>query len=382
MKEMYGLSGKKNLLLILTYQLVFLVSLLVGSTYFFGSIIYGHHISNIYNIIIFTISCSSLILLIDALWEALSGAILRLDYMKSRLIHHWIMRPIFIVFLLASIIINYKGFISDNIIYQVSIYMYISSLLLVVLGNLLFFIVVLKDILFSNSLYQRCSEAFPFLIQKYGERAIDRILLSLNLAYSKTRGNPLPSHNGFTFVGLSSLPWHKTKNYPWVNTLETSYKDIKEEALNLIKKHAVKPHYLNYSGIVKGRWNSIILIQGGKKELICKECPKTMNLLKLISAKFSFREVMFSILEPGAVIKPHRDYSNTYLTYHLGLVIPSGCGIIVGGVERKWEEGKSLILDTSYEHEVWNNSNEFRLILLVDFFHPDLTEAEQAFLVY
>lgn len=384
MKEMYALSGKKSLFLLLNYQLIFLTSVLVWSSTIFCSFFYGYHIPTAYKVIIFTIASSSLALLVDGLWEALSGAILRLDYMKSRLIRCWIFRPILIISILTFIIISNKISISytiDSVFSQVYLYIFFLSLSLAVFVNLLFVVVVLKDIFLSKSVYQKYSETLSLLAQKYGKKSIDRALLSLNLANNKAKGNPLPSHNGFTFVGLTSLPWHEPKKISWVNALEINYRDIKEEALNIMaKKQDLKPHYLNYSGIVKGRWNSIMLIQGGKKESVCAHCPKTMNLLKLASERFRFREVMFSILEPGAVIKPHRDYSNTYLTYHLGLLVPPQSGIIVGGIERKWEEGKSLILDTSYEHEAWNNSDQIRLILLVDFFHPELTEAEQDFI--
>jgi aspartate beta-hydroxylase len=42
------------------------------------------------------------------------------------------------------------------------------------------------------------------------------------------------------------------------------------------------------------------------------------------------------------------------------------CGIRVGNQIRSWEEGKALVLDDSYKHEVWNKKKEMRVILLVD----------------
>ena len=35
-----------------------------------------------------------------------------------------------------------------------------------------------------------------------------------------------------------------------------------------------------------------------------------------------------------------------------------------------WEEGKCLVFDDFYEHEVWNNTEEERAILLFDFVRP------------
>jgi aspartate beta-hydroxylase len=89
---------------------------------------------------------------------------------------------------------------------------------------------------------------------------------------------------------------------------------------------------------------------------------------------------MFSVLEPGARIPPHRDSGNQLLTCHLGLIIPPHCGLRVGGETRLWAEGKCLIFDTSYEHEAWNSSDETRIVLLIDFWHPELSEVERQFL--
>eukprot|EP00118_Oscarella_pearsei_P006470 m.29198 g.29198 ORF g.29198 m.29198 type:complete len:73 (+) comp31148_c0_seq3:1430-1648(+) len=44
---------------------------------------------------------------------------------------------------------------------------------------------------------------------------------------------------------------------------------------------------------------------------------------------------------------------------------------------RVWEEGKMIILDDSFEHEVWHNGSSFRLIFIIDVWHPDITEHEK-----
>lgn len=38
--------------------------------------------------------------------------------------------------------------------------------------------------------------------------------------------------------------------------------------------------------------------------------------------------------------------------------------------------GRDLIFDDSFEHEAWNESEADRVVLLIQFWHPDLTEAE------
>ncbi|KAG7254070.1 hypothetical protein CRUP_038891, partial [Coryphaenoides rupestris] len=39
----------------------------------------------------------------------------------------------------------------------------------------------------------------------------------------------------------------------------------------------------------------------------------------------------------------------------------------------EWEEGRVLIFDDSFEHEVWQEADGYRLILIVDVWHPELS---------
>ena len=48
----------------------------------------------------------------------------------------------------------------------------------------------------------------------------------------------------------------------------------------------------------------------------------------------------------------------------------------VGSETRSWEEGKCLVFDDSFEHEVWNAGQGTRIVLVLDVWHPDLTGAE------
>ena len=52
----------------------------------------------------------------------------------------------------------------------------------------------------------------------------------------------------------------------------------------------------------------------------------------------------------------HKGPFNGVLRYHLGLIIPEPkekCRIRVHDQFNEWDEGKSLIFDDTYEHEVW-----------------------------
>jgi aspartyl/asparaginyl beta-hydroxylase (cupin superfamily) len=59
--------------------------------------------------------------------------------------------------------------------------------------------------------------------------------------------------------------------------------------------------------------------------------------------------------------------------------VPEGdCEIVVGGESRRWVEGEVLLFDDSFEHAVHNETDEARLILLIDLWHPELqTDAQR-----
>jgi aspartyl/asparaginyl beta-hydroxylase (cupin superfamily) len=79
---------------------------------------------------------------------------------------------------------------------------------------------------------------------------------------------------------------------------------------------------------------------------------------------------MFSALNPHKRITPHTGPMNGIIRAHLGLVVPKGAYIRVGKDERTWEEGKLLVFDDSFEHEVWNHSDYVRIVLFINFWHP------------
>jgi hypothetical protein len=53
----------------------------------------------------------------------------------------------------------------------------------------------------------------------------------------------------------------------------------------------------------------------------------------------------------------------------------------VGRESRPWEEGACCVFDDSWEHEVFNASDSYRAVLLVDVWHPDLTLRQRSRLV-
>lgn len=99
-------------------------------------------------------------------------------------------------------------------------------------------------------------------------------------------------------------------------------------------------------------------------------CPETCKIIEKLSDIYI---AMFSILEPGKIIRPHKGPSIGCLRLHMGLSIPKNkndCYITVNDEKLTWDEGKVLIFDDTYVHSVYNNTNEARIILFVDIVRP------------
>ena len=55
-----------------------------------------------------------------------------------------------------------------------------------------------------------------------------------------------------------------------------------------------------------------------------------------------------------------------------------GCWIKAGEEKKSWSEGKLTTLDTSFEHSTGNPTLEDRHVLIIDFWHPELSDAERS----
>lgn len=112
----------------------------------------------------------------------------------------------------------------------------------------------------------------------------------------------------------------------------------------------------------------------------------------------SFVNARFSVLRAGTHISAHCGISNAKLRVHLGLSVPATppprrSAIRVGQEVRRWAEGKLLVFDDSFEHEVWWHWDDAagsggkggngesgadratqRIVLILDVWHPRLSE--------
>ena len=81
----------------------------------------------------------------------------------------------------------------------------------------------------------------------------------------------------------------------------------------------------------------------------------------------------FSILAPGKHIPPHRGPYKGLLRCHLALTVPEpadNCWIKVGDQTASWQEGRCMVFDDTYVHQVQNNTDGTRVVLFLDVIRP------------
>ncbi|XP_055364049.1 aspartyl/asparaginyl beta-hydroxylase isoform X3 [Betta splendens] len=180
--------------------------------------------------------------------------------------------------------------------------------------------------------------------------------------------------------GLRAQPWWTAKETGYtdlVKMLERNWKTIRDEALAMMDQNTgvFMPEEENLRE--RGEWGQYTLWQQGKKVgNSCQGVPKTCSLMERYPEATGCKrgQIKFSVMQPGTHVWPHTGPTNCRLRMHLGLVIPKhGCRIRCTNQTREWEEGKVLIFDDSFEHEVWQEADSFRLIFIVDVWHPELT---------
>jgi beta-hydroxylase len=182
------------------------------------------------------------------------------------------------------------------------------------------------------------------------------------------------------FIGRRSLvgdeQFFPLERFPWVKHVEQNWEVIREELQGVLADHE---GLANFQDISKDqieitdddRWKTFFIYgYGFEAELGVQMCPRTAALMREIPGMTT---AMLSILSPRKHILDHRGPYKGVLRYHLGLIVPKdkeACRIRVGDEIRHWEEGKSMIFDDTFNHEVWNDTDETRVVLFVDVLRP------------
>ncbi|XP_046440384.1 aspartyl/asparaginyl beta-hydroxylase-like isoform X3 [Daphnia pulex] len=181
---------------------------------------------------------------------------------------------------------------------------------------------------------------------------------------------------------LTGKPWwdkESTTYGHFFDLLEANWRQIRNEGVALLTLEAPEG-FADESEKLRdsGDWKQYELFaQGRKNAAHCTKAPVTCTLIENYPPALCKRgQVKFSIMHPGTHVWPHTGPTNCRIRAHLGLVVPGGAQLRVGNTTDTWEEGKFIIFDDSFEHEVWHKGSSYRLVLIVDLWHPELTAEE------
>lgn len=169
---------------------------------------------------------------------------------------------------------------------------------------------------------------------------------------------------------------YDTAAFPWAAGLEHEWHAVREELDRVMVRKAELPNVQDITADAvslsqDASWKVFpFLAYGIRSQPNIDLCPQTWRLVQGIPG---LRTAMFSILEPGKRLRPHRGPYNGVLRLHLGLLVPEPreqAAIRVGAERHHWAEGRVLIFDDAYEHEAWNETDDVRVVLFVDFEKP------------
>jgi aspartate beta-hydroxylase len=165
--------------------------------------------------------------------------------------------------------------------------------------------------------------------------------------------------------------------FPGAQRFVDAWPALREEALALASRietvprfHELMAEQAEISANDGRDWRMFLLRVYGvdiKKNMAA--CPVLAGLVSSVPDVLS---ATLSFLAPGKHIPKHRGPFRGVLRYQLGLSVPlaedgrPAAVLALDNVEYRIGNGQQLLWDDTFDHEVWNNSDQMRIALLLD----------------
>lgn len=207
---------------------------------------------------------------------------------------------------------------------------------------------------------------------------------------------------------LKSSSWVDTNLYPEAKLIFDQKHIIKDEVMNILDSnlwgiwscdYRTTPQFtkMKYEEIIdrlnksmgkigstknKSAWRLFGLILNKKKLDTANFCPKTIDILTKSSNRIL--NAGFSLMEPKCYLGRHKDYNHSFYRLHIPIIIPKNNNKNPGTILNKnesnksfavlnveddyiiWKDNEYFMFDDTYYHNAWNNTNELRIVLLID----------------
>lgn len=166
--------------------------------------------------------------------------------------------------------------------------------------------------------------------------------------------------------------------YPWIAELEQHWEAIRDEALQIrpLEIPSLGDISFDHSRIAADRrWRAFFLKgYGYRLNANADRAPFTAAAIEKVPGLVTAN---FSVLEAGGHIARHWGMTKGMLTYHLTLRAPAKrdkCRMHLEGPDKlhvlTWADGQSFLFDDMFNHEVWNETDEDRYVLLIQIKRP------------
>ena len=197
----------------------------------------------------------------------------------------------------------------------------------------------------------------------------------------------------YGYPGLPAIEFYERREFPWLPELEAATAAIGQELLDprartqpaLRRISATTSTCRSTSGASsttrRAGAPSTSTKSGHNRRPTCpapRPSPAVRRAAPGEGRRCDSPTAMFSVLKPRTRIPPHTGVAQ---------LPPRGsparswsaraCGFRVGGETREWRIGEAWVFDDTIEHEAWNDSDEPRVVLILDVWSPRLSPEER-----
>ncbi|WP_413507808.1 aspartyl/asparaginyl beta-hydroxylase domain-containing protein [Serratia proteamaculans] len=171
--------------------------------------------------------------------------------------------------------------------------------------------------------------------------------------------------------------------FPDAQRFTAQWPQIRDEALtvaqdlrNIPRFHEIMSEQASISANDARDWRMFIMQAYGQP--IPRNLARCPQLASLIASSPDVLSASLSFLAPGKQVPAHRGPFRGILRGYLVLSMPKRADglpaavLKVDGQEYRLNEGEFMLWDDTFEHEVWNDSDQVRTVLLLDIRRRDL----------
>ena len=178
----------------------------------------------------------------------------------------------------------------------------------------------------------------------------------------------------YSLVG--DAPLHDPSLFPWIGKLILAVPEIRREAERILRHGEAIPPFRDFAPgheriAGPNDWRSFFFYgYGYPVPQNLERCPVVARALADVPGLVS---AIYSVVGPGAHIRRHRGVSKAIMTAHIPLLVPKDaerCRMDVDGHPVVWREGEAAVFDDTFPHEVWNETAQPRVVLLIQFRRP------------